>query len=121
VPLQRRLFEPRQFPRQPRFWRATAHTLAVWVREDMVTLAGGAVPNVSSLQALIWHGVPSSVNATPFEVITGISIVAGHTDFQISATGLAIFDPITFQLVEQGVSPATNTRFSARTIIPSYE
>ncbi len=117
---RRFLFARPQVYRPFRRWVPTAHTLAVWVREDWTTLAGAAVPNVSGLEALIWHGVPGSVNATPFEVITGVNMVAGHTDFQISATGLAIFDPITVSLVEPGVSPLL-TRFGIRVIIPSYE
>lgn len=104
-----------------RKWVPTAHVLAVWVREDWTTLSGGAVADVSNLQALIWHGVPGSLNANPFEVISGISMVAGHTDFTISATGLAIFDPVTVTLVEPGVSDPLLTRFGIRTIIPSYE
>lgn len=111
-------FAKPEFPQQPRFWRATAHTLQVWVRDDLVSLGGAAVASESGLSALVWHGTPSSVNATPFEVITGISTNgAGHTDWQISASGLALFDPITFLYVK----PGSPNRFGARTIIPSYE
>lgn len=119
--MYRPLFSRPQVYRQPRRWVPSVHTMAVWVREDLTTLAGVAVADISGLQALIWHGVPSNVNSTPFEVITGIAIAGGHTDFQISATGLALFDPITYQLVEPGVLPQINTRFACRTIIPSYE
>lgn len=106
--------------RQPRRWLPTAHTLAVWVREDLTTLAGAAVADATGLEALVWHGVPSSLNSTPFEVITGIAISAGHTNFQISATGLALFDPISYQLIGPNANPLL-TRFAMRTIIPSYE
>lgn len=94
--------------------------MRVWVRQDLTTLAGAAVADGTGFEALVWHGVPSSLNATPFQVVTGIAITAGHTDFEISATGLALFDPITFQLIGPNASPIL-TRFAARTIIPSYE
>lgn len=92
----------------------------MWVREDLATLAGAAVADATNLTALIWHGVPSDVNANPFEPITGIAISAGHMDFQISATGLALFDPITYQLIGPDGNPLL-TRYAIRTIIPSYE
>jgi hypothetical protein len=98
----------------------TAHTLAVWIREDLTTLAGAAVANASGLEVLVWHGVPSSANASPFEVITGVAIATSHIDVQISATGLALFDPITYSLVGPDGNPLL-TRFTMRTIIPSYE
>lgn len=117
----RPLFQrPQYHIRYRRRFIPTAHTLQVWVRQDLATLAGAAVADGTGFQALIWHGVPSSSNANPFEVISGIAITAGHTDFQISATGLALFDPITFQLIGPNASPIL-TRFAARTIIPSYE
>lgn len=106
-------------PRQR--WLTSAHTLQVWVRDDVVSLAGIAVAGETNVSALVWHGIPSSLNATPFEVITGISFDgSGHTDWQISNSGLAIFDPITFLYVKPGAT-APDTRFGARTIIPSYE
>lgn len=98
----------------------TAYALQVWVREDLATLAGVAVADATDLEALIWHGVPSSANANPFEVISGIAITAGHTDFPISATGLALFDPITYKLIGPNGNPVL-TRYAIRTIIPSYE
>jgi len=116
----RLLFRRRQVYQPQRRWIPTAHTLAVWVREDLTTLAGAAVADITGLEALVWHGVPSSLNAAPFEVITGIAIASGHTDFLISATGLALFDIITYQLVGPDANPLL-TRFAARTIIPSYE
>lgn len=120
MPGYRPLFQRPQVYRQRRRWVPSAHTLAVWVRQDLTTLAGAAVADGTNFEALVWHGVPSSLNANPYEVITGITIAAGHTDFQISATGLALFDPITFKLVGPNASPIL-TRFAARTIIPSYE
>jgi len=124
-----RFFEPRyryHFRREPmvlpaRRWLTSAHTLQVWVRDDVVNLAGAAVASETDLIALVWHGIPSDLNSAPFEVITGISTDgSGHTDWQISNTGLAIFDPITFMYVKPGAT-AVETRFGARTIIPSYE
>jgi hypothetical protein len=106
------------FPQRARFWVPSVHALAVWVREDLVSLSGDPVASETDIVALIWHGTPSDVNTNPFEVITGISTDgAGHTDFQLNNSGLALFDPITFLLVKAG-SP---DRFGVRTIIPSYE
>jgi hypothetical protein len=114
------LFRRPQVYRQPARWIPSFRTLRVWVREDLATLAGAAVADGTGFEALVWHGVPSSLNAAPFQVVTGIAIAAGHTDFEISATGLALFDPITYQLIGPNASPIL-TRFAARTIIPSYE
>jgi hypothetical protein len=116
----RPLFARPQVYRQPRRWIPTQHTLAVWIREDLTTLAGAAVANATGLNVLVWHGVPSNVNAAPFEVITGVAIATSHIDVQISATGLALFDPITYSLVGPNLDPLL-TRFTMRTIIPSYE
>jgi hypothetical protein len=117
-PRYRPHFQRPVFPQRQRFWLTSAHTLAVWVREDLVSLSGAVVASETDIQALIWHGTPSDLNVNPFEVITGITTDgAGHTDFQISNSGLALFDPITFLLIKAG-SP---DRFGVRTIIPSYE
>lgn len=114
-------FRREPFPLPARRWVTSAHTLQVWVRDDVVNLAGALVTSESGLIALVWHGIPSALNATPFEVISGISTDgSGHTDWQISNSGLAIFDPITFMYVKPGAT-AVQTRFGARTIIPSYE
>lgn len=117
-PQYRRHFQPPAFPPRQRFWLPSAHALQVWVRQDVVALNGAAVISEAGLIALIWHGTPSTVNATPFEVISGISTDGvGHTDFQVSNSGLSLFDPITYLLVKAG-SP---NRYGVRTIIPSYE
>jgi hypothetical protein len=116
----------RHFRQEPMFvprrdWVPTEHALQVWVRDDLTALAGTAVATETDITALIWHGVPSDLNAAPFEVITGISTDgSGHTEFQIDSTGLAIFDPITFMYVKPNGDPI-NTRFGARTIIPDYD
>lgn len=118
--IHRPLFQRPQVYRQRRRWIPSAYTLSVWVRDDLTALAGTAVADAIGLEALIWHGVPSSLNANPFEVISDVAIAAGHTDFQISATGLALFDPITYQLIGPDGNPLL-TRYAIRTIIPSYE
>ena len=116
----RPLFQRPQVYQPRRRFLPSFRTMRVWVRQDLATLAGAAVTDGTGYEALVWHGVPSSSNATPFQVVTGIAITAGHMDFEISASGLALFDPITYQLIGPNASPIL-TRFAARTIIPSYE
>lgn len=114
------------FPRPQFLWGMTPrpkihtgmHALEVWVREDLIDLGGVAAADEVDLEALIWHGIPSSLNAPPFETATSVSTDGvGHCAFQISATGLALFDPITILFVK----PGSPNRFGVRTIIPSYE
>lgn len=121
--MSRPLFQRPQIPHAALHrarWLGGTADLRATIRNTAISLSGGVVTNVTGLLALVWHGVPSDMNAVPAEVVTGVEIDgAGLYEFEIDASSLQLGDPVTYVLVEQG-QPPTTTRHAIRTEVPHY-
>ena len=90
----------------------------VVIRETLVNLSAVPLASATGLLAFVWKTEPTAANATPVQILEGMTTdAAGLTAWEITQGGLANGDPIWLAVMLAG-SPYKAT---FRKLIPAYE